>query len=487
MYKFRNMESKSVKKYLVLIAAINALPFGEILAAGNDQKKSPNVVFVFADQLREQALGYTGDPNVITPNIDRLAGESVNIRNAISCVPVSCPYRASMLTGQYALSNGVFLNDVQLNPEINSIAKIYKKAGYNTAYIGKWHINGNGRTKYIKEEFRQGFEYFKALECTHAYLRSKYFDNNDTIPKFWKGYDAIDQTKDAINYMKEHSKDDKPFILYLSWGGPHNPYEQVTPHYKKMYADKEIILRKNVPANKREQSIKDLRGYYAQITALDDCIGMLQKAIKDIGIEENTIFVFTSDHGDMLGSQGMRWKQRPYDESIRVPFLIKYPALLADKNRETDMIINTPDILPTLLGLSNIDIPESIEGDDLSDIITGEKDDYTDAALIECITPFADFRKGIGCEYRGLRTKRYTYVRDLNGPWLMFDNLKDPYQQNNIIDSPEYASIRKELDDKLMKKLNALGDEFRPGMEYIKKWGYEVNKYGTVDWKAADK
>lgn len=482
------MENNLIRNYVIAFAAISALPSMEALAINDKvQDKKPNVVFVFADQLREQALGYTGDPNVMTPNLDRLAGESVNIRNAISCVPVSCPYRASMLTGQYALSNGVFLNDVQLNPEINSVAKIYKKAGYNTAYIGKWHINGNGRTKYIKEEFRQGFEYFKALECTHAYLRSKYFDNNDTIPKFWKGYDAIDQTKDAINYMKEHSKDDKPFILYLSWGGPHNPYEQVTPHYKKMYADKEIILRENVPANKREQSIKDLRGYYAQITALDDCIGMLQKAIKDIGIEENTIFVFTSDHGDMLGSQGMRWKQRPYDESIRVPFLIKYPALLADKNRETDMIINTPDILPTLLGLSDIDIPESIEGDDLSDIITGEKEDYTDAALIECITPFADFRKGIGREYRGLRTKRYTYVRDLNGPWLMFDNLKDPYQQNNIIDSPEYASIRKELDDKLMKKLNALGDEFRPGMEYIKKWGYEVDKNGTVDWKAADK
>lgn len=270
-------------------------------------------------------------------------------------------------------------------------------------------------------------------------------------------------------------------------GGPHNPYEQVPDNYRKMYADKEIILRQNVPANKREQFIKDLRGYYAQITALDDCIGMLQKAIKDMGIEENTIFVFTSDHGDMLGSQGMRWKQRPYDESIRVPFLIKYPALLADKNRETDMIINTPDILPTLLGLSDIEIPESIEGDDLSDIITGEKEDYTDAALIECITPFADFRKGIGREYRGLRTKRYTYVRDLNGPWLMFDNLKDPYQQKNIIDSPEYASIRKELEDKLMKKLKALGDEFRPGMEYINKWGYEVDKNGTVDWKAANK
>lgn len=476
--KFLNLTAN-----LLGITLVNVAQTGAVTVDTSEKKHSaPNIVFVFADQLRQQALGYTGDPNVITPNIDRLAGESVNMLNAISCVPVSCPYRASMLTGQYALSNGIFLNDLQLNPEINSVAKIYKKAGYNTAYIGKWHLNGNGRSKYIKEEFRQGFDYFKALECTHSYLKSKYFDNNDTIPKFWKGYDAIDQTQDAINYMKEHSKHDKPFVLYLSWGGPHSPYEQITPHYKKMYADKEIILRENVPADKREAAIKDLRGYYAQITALDDCIGMLQKAIKDIGIEENTIFVFTSDHGDMLYSQNMRWKQRPYDESIRVPFLIKYPALLGEKNRKTDMIINTPDMLPTLLGLSGIDIPDSIEGDDLSDIITGDKEDYTDAALIECISPFADFRKGIGREYRGLRTKRYTYVRDLNGPWLMFDNLNDPYQQINIINSPEYADIRKELDDKLMKKLKLLGDEFLPGTEYIRKWGYKVDKTGTVPY-----
>ena len=144
------MGNNLIRNYVMALASISVLPYVETFAAKGEAltDKKPNLVFVFADQLREQALGYTGDPNVMTPNIDRLAGESVNIRNAISCVPVSCPYRASMLTGQYALSTGVFLNDVQLNPEINSVAKIYKKEGYNTAYIGKWHINGNGRTKY---------------------------------------------------------------------------------------------------------------------------------------------------------------------------------------------------------------------------------------------------------------------------------------------------------------------------------------------------
>ena len=465
---------------------VNSIPAISLAATDKKKVKKANLVYVFADQLRAQALGYAGDLNAITPNIDLLASESVNIRNAISCVPVSCPYRASMLTGQYALSNGVFLNDVQLDPEINSVAKIYKKAGYNTAYIGKWHLNGNGRSKFIKKELRQGFDYFKALECTHSYLNSKYYDNNDTVPKYWEGYDAIAQTKDAISYMEKHSKEEIPFVLFLSWGGPHNPYDEITPEYRNIYAEKNIILRDNVPEENKNAAIIDLKGYYAHISALDDCIGMLQKAIKRIGIEDNTIFVFTSDHGDMLYSHGVNRKQHPYDESIKVPFLIKYPAVIGDNIRETDMIINTPDLLPTLLGLSGIDIPKSIEGQDLSDIIIGKKDDFTDAALIECITPFGEYNKYNGREYRGIRTKRYTYVRDLSGPWLLFDNLKDPYQMNNLVNNIKYITIKKELDEKLLKKLKSLNDKFLPGRIYIKERGYVVDKTGTVDWVSAD-
>jgi len=454
-----------------------------ILAANPQKQQKPNLIYVFADQLRSQALSINGDPNVKDPNIKAFANEAINIHNTFSCVPVSAPYRASMMTGQYALTNGVFVNDVQLNPKANTIGKIYKKAGYETGYIGKWHINGHGRSSYIKPEWRQGFDYFKVLECTHNYMHSAYYDNNDTNKKYWKGYDAIAETKDAISYIKSKANKSKPFVLFLSWGSPHNPYDQQPQKYKDIYKNIKLKLRKNVPIEKRDQAIKWLKGYYAHISALDDCIGMLRNAVKDLGIDENTIFVFTSDHGDQLMSHALKAKQKPYDESICVPFLIRYPNKLGEKGKRSEMILSTPDILPTLLGLSDIKVPKTIEGKDLSKILMGKKKDDTKAALIECIQPFGEWRKSTGGkEYRGLRTRRYTYVKSLNGPWLLYDNIKDPYQLNNLVNKTEYDSIQKQLDKELMKLLKKQGDEFKPGLYYINKWGYKIDKNGTVPY-----
>lgn len=451
--------------------------------ASTDYPAKPNVIYVFADQLRAQALGYAGDPNVISPNIDRLARESVNFKYAVSCMPVSTPYRACFMTGQYAITNGMFLNDIQLNPDATTIGKVYKQQGYNTGYIGKWHINGNGRSNYIEEEHRQGFEYFKALECSHDYNNSAYYFNNDKEKRYWQGYDAIAQTKDAIEYMNKYSNSDKPFLLVLSWGSPHGPYMTAPKKYKDMYKDKDIILRKNVGRESVDYATKTLKGYYAHISALDECVGMLQTAVKSLGIEDNTIFVFTSDHGDMIGSHGATAKQKPWDESIMVPFLLKYPEKLGTEGKETDVILNTPDILPTLLGLSNIKIPDVVEGTDLSPIILGVKKDDTSAALIECVTPFGQYsrRKG-GKEFRGIRTRQYTYVKDLNGPWLLYDNVADPYQMKNLIDNKDYSEIQRKLDKKLMEILKRHNDKFLPGETYIKDWGYQVNKDGTVPY-----
>lgn len=445
--------------------------------------RKPNVVFVFADQLRAQALGYAGDPNVLTPHLDELAKESVNFKYAVSCMPVSTPYRACMLTGQYALTNGMFMNDIQLDPDAVSAGKIYKKNGYETAYVGKWHINGNGRSNYIEKEYRQGFDYFKALECTHNYNRSPYYDNDDRQKKYWNGYDVEEQTKDAISYMREHAGKERPFVLFLSWGTPHNPYFTAPEKYRKIYENKELVLRDNVSQSDRENAIKVLKGYYAHVTALDVCIGMLQDAISDLGIEDNTIFVFTSDHGDMLESHGLMAKQKPWDESIMVPFLLKYPSKLGSQGKTTDVILNTPDILPTLLGLSDIEIPSTVEGNDLSPILLGNKNDDTQAALIECITPYGEYcRRFGGREYRGIRTRQYTYVEDLNGPWLLYDNVSDPYQMNNLVNTPQYSKLQKDLKSILVDILKERGDEFREGEYYIKKWGYKVDKDGTVPY-----
>ncbi|MDY0091036.1 MAG: sulfatase [Flavobacteriaceae bacterium] len=445
------------------------------------RKKRPNIVFVLADQWRAQAVGYAGNDDVITPNLDKLYGESISFRYAVSCMPVSTPYRASLMTGQYAQTNGLFLNDLQLNPKANSIGKHYKSAGYNTAYIGKWHLNGNGRSNYIAPENRQGFDYFKALECTHEYNNSWYYDNDDTEKKMWNGYDVFEQTKDACHYIEENKE--SPFFMILSWGPPHNPYETAPQKYHDMYKDKSIKLRPNVPKRFKNAAEKDLKGYYAHITAMDDCIGELQKTIANNGIEDNTIFIFTSDHGDMLYSQGQMRKQRPYDESILVPFLLKYPDTFGKKGRVADTLLNVVDIMPTLLSMSGLTIPKSVEGKNLYPILKGSKKDDIEGTLIECITPFGGFtRNGGGREYRGVRTKRYTYVKDLNGPWLLFDNVNDPFQMKNLVSDASQKDVLTSLDELLTSLLLKKGDEFLPGDEYIRRWGYAVNKSGNIDY-----
>jgi len=448
---------------------------------GNARKARPNLVFVFADQWRAQAMGYAGNKDVKTPNLDKLAAESINFSNAVSCCPVCSPYRASLITGRYPLTHGVFLNDLLLNDEAVSLAQAYTRAGYDTGYIGKWHLNGNKRGSFIPREQRQGFEFWKVLGCTHDYNNSFYYADEDVKLK-WEGYDSIAQTQEAKRYIREHSRG-KPFILVLSWGPPHAPYHTAPQNYRDMFEPGKLSLRGNVPKEQHAQARETLAGYYAHIAVLDDCIAELMATLKETGIEKDTIFVFTSDHGDMLHSHGQMNKQRPWDESIRVPFLLRYPAAVGSKGRTIDMPINAPDIMPTLLGLSGIEIPDTVEGKDFSDVVRGKARPKDNAALISCPSPFGQWtRKNGGREYRGVRTKRYTYVRDLNGPWLLYDNEKDPCQLDNLCNKPKHAKLQKKLEGLLSQKLKETNDEFLPGQDYIKKWGCKVNPSGTVGY-----
>jgi arylsulfatase A-like enzyme len=447
-------------------------------AAPTEKAKKPNVVFVLADQWRAQACGYAGDPNLQgkTPNLDRLAAESVNFSHAVSCCPVCTPYRASLITGQYPLTHGLFLNDLCLSTRATSIAQAYAQAGYNTGYIGKWHLDGHGRSAYIPPERRQGFDYWKVLECTHDYNKSPYYAGNDATQRMWEGYDVIAQTKDAQTYIAGQAKSEKPFLLILAWGPPHNPYETAPEQYKKLFDAEKLALRPNVTGDPR----KALAGYYAHIAAMDACLGELLRTLDDAGQRDNTIFVFTSDHGDMLGSHGQSRKQKPWDEAVRVPLLVRYPVAQA-KGRRLDLPVNTPDLMPTLLGLSGVAIPASVQGEDFSALIRGGPAPEDNPVLIECPTPFGEWlREKGGREYRGVRTKRYTYVRDLRGPWLLYDNETDPYQLANLVDKPEHADLQAKLEAELKKLLKKTGDDFLPGSAYIKKWGYAVDRSGTV-------
>ncbi|MBD0724737.1 sulfatase [Flavobacterium sp. L1I52] len=448
--------------------------------------KAPNVLIIVTDELRAQATSYAGDENIKTPNLDRLASMSVNFKNAVSGMPVCTPFRGSLMTGQRPITNGMFMNDVQLDTTAVTMGNIYAKAGYDTGYIGKWHMDGHGRTKFIPPgSRRQGFQFWQANECTHNYNRSVYYDNNDPTPRTWGDYDTFAQTDAAIAYMDSKKNGVNPFLLVLAWGTPHSPYNTAPEKYKKMFNPNDIKLRPNVPKGKEEAAKEELAGYYAHIAALDEMMGKLLDNLKASNQLDNTIIVFTSDHGNMSGSHRQSYKQQPYAESVKVPMLFYVPKGFGIKAGDRSAMLNSEDILPTLLGLCNISIPKSVEGINYTAYMQGKGNlKVGEETIITCVQPFGQWnRKKGGKEYRGLVTERYTYVKDLNGPWLFFDNEKDPYQLKNLVNNPNYKMIQDDLEKRLLKRLQDNKDEFLPGMEYVKKWGYTLDDSGTVPFK----
>lgn len=442
--------------------------------------RKPNVIFIFSDQHRANACGYTGNNEVHTPHLDSFAKESIDFSQAISGMPVCCPYRATLMTGQYPHHHGVFLNDVPMSTDISSLAEVYRDHGYDTAYIGKWHIDGYNREGYIPPERRRGFEYWKALECTHNYNHSPYYEGNNPEKKYWEGYDAIAQCDDVIHYLQTRAQD-KPLFLMLSWGPPHMPYDTAPERYRRLYSLDKITRPPNVPLE-ASQFFRCLPGYYAHITALDDCFGRIKKVIDELGMTEDTILVYTSDHGDMIGSQGIYEKQSPWDESNHVPFLLRFPALYGDVPQRIDTPIGAVDIMPTLLDLCGLPCPETVDGSSFKKMMDGE-DPGDNAILLQCLVPNGTWHKNTGGrEYRGIRTRKYTYVEDLQGPWLLFDNAKDPYQINNFVTAiqrgrdpgGEKADLLKHLKSQLYKKLEETGDAFIPSYECLEKWQYDA-------------
>ena len=335
---------------------------------------------------------------------------------------------------------------------------------------------------FIPPDRRQGFDYWKALECTHDYSNSFYYaDGPDKLK--WPGYDAVAQTRDACQFIRQHAASPKPFLLFLAWGPPHDPYFTAPEQYRLLHDPANLKLRPNVPAALESDVRKILAGYYAHGTALDSCLGDVLLALRDTNLEDDTILVFTSDHGDMLGSQGLFKKQKPFDESIRVPLLIRWPKGLGSKPRSVKAPFNSEDLMPTLLGLCGVTVPASVQGLNYSGYLHGGPNPGDSASLLLCVAPFGEWERRVGGkEYRGIRTTRYTYVRDLDGPWLLFDNQTDPYQTNNLVNLPPHASLQTELDTLLKRKLRAGGDDFRPGAEYIAQWAYTVNTNGTVPY-----
>jgi len=428
------------RRQFLLSAAAMAVP-----------ERPPNILFIMPDQWRGMDLGCAGNDQVRTPNLDRLARGGVQFKAVANC-PVCTPARSILLTGKYAHTTHTGVNDVPLPESEDTIAKILAARGYYTGFVGKWHLQGGKREPgFVPPGPRRfGFEYWAANICSHDYFNQHYFRDSPQ-PSAMPGYDAIGWTNLAMEFLERAQARRKPYCLYLQYPSPHNPYLP-PPGFENMYDPAKIKLRKNWKAGaKRLGTAKDIAGYYAAIACLDREIGrLLAKA------DDNTIVLVTSDHGDMLGSHGLFLKRKPWEESVRVPGIIRWP-LGIKAAKTTEAAISHVDMVPTLLGLCGIKPPAGMHGFDYSDFLRGKSEHTRSYAHLMMYTSTETGEFG---PWRGVRSKEHKYAEFHDKPWLLYDLEKDPYEMNNLVDDPQYHNLSRMLHNTVRQEMERTRDKW---------------------------
>ena len=476
------------------LAVSGCLSTSERQSAPAKNTKRPNLIYVFADQLGYKHCGYAGAKKAHTPNIDKLASQGVNFHNAVSNMPVCAAYRASLFTGKYPTTTGMVINELRMNTNHECFGHVLTRAGYQTGYIGKWHLYANqlGNHNDPKNSYippgpdRLGFDgYWAAFNFHHIYYNAYYHtDSPKKIPYPDNAYEPDAQTELAINYLRSTTKSDKPFAMFLSYGTPHDPWSDnnVPKKYRDIFKDVEFSNPPNYKDQNDKyadgwgrlspQNRKDLplwrRNYYTMTANLDWNIGRLLDAVEKAGLDENTIIVFTSDHGEMFGAQGRRAKNIFYEEASRIPFLIRWPKNIPAGTR-SDACLATGDILPTILSLMALPIPKDVEGMDLAHCALGKKGPEPKAAFLMNTGACAAWQNGH--EWRALRDKRYTYAKyRIDKSELLFDNVSDPYQMANLALQSGHKSTLARFRKILADKMKSLNDNFEQCTWYKDNW-----------------
>ncbi|MBN1818143.1 MAG: sulfatase [Sedimentisphaerales bacterium] len=475
------------------------------LYAGSSQKQ-PNLLIVLADQLGLNHCGYADYWNgshytgsAITPNLNRFASQGINFFNAVSNTPVCSAFRASLMTGKYTTSHGMVINELRLNPNQDCLGHCLTRAGYNTAYIGKWHLYANVLGDHTNPEnsfvprgiHRLGFDGFWAAYNFHHDYYNTYYHTESKDKIFWGPgvYEPDGQTDLAISWLKGRAeKSSNPFAMVLSWGTPHDPWNDgnVPTEYRAMFSGKAFPNSVNykpdndpyadgwatLSASERAGLESWRRNYYAMTTNLDWNFGRLMQFLENSGLTENTIVVFSSDHGEMFGAQGRRAKNIFYEEAARIPFLIRWSGHIP-AGSVCDACLSTIDFTPTFLGLLGLSVPSRMDGINLSHWAMGKTGPEPDAAFMQGTGATANW--STGHEWRAVRNKKYTYAkyriaRTGADQELLFDHSADPYQLTNLISDPAHQTVLQELRNKLAEKMKSFSDTFEASTFYRDRW-----------------
>jgi N-acetylglucosamine-6-sulfatase len=461
--------------------------------------RPPNIVFIVVDDMRWDDFAAGGHPFIETPNMDRLAREGVRFLNAFATTPLCSPSRASLLTGQDARTHGIIDNTARPSHDLPVFPIDLQRAGYTTGFFGKWHM-GNDASP------RPGFNRWVALpgqgEAVDPHV------NIDGQPQQLKGYVTDLLTDHVDEFIRNASKAGKPFLAYLAHKAIHPNITQrddgslVTvsdqpggfvaadrhrgrykglamprrPNAFKAPVDKPALMRKigALPPLGRETATTDdeIRGRLEMLLAVDDSLGRIMTALEKASALDNTVIVFTSDHGYFYGEHGLNEERRlAYEETIRIPLVIRYPRLAAAGSTPAQMVL-TIDLAPTLLEAAGLQPGPDIQGRSLVPVLKQEAREWRSSFLVEYFSDTV-FPRIRNMGYVAARTARHKYIqyRELRGMDELYDLESDPFEETNLIDRPEAREVLTRMQSELRGLLEqtrftaALSDRPRRGSE----------------------
>ncbi len=425
----------------------------------------PNIIFYFSDQQRADTAGCYGQRLPVTPNLDRLAEEGTLFENAFSCQPVCGPMRACLQSGVYATQVGCYKNNIALPTDCKTIAHYLNEAGYDTAYIGKWHLASDSRhnlkTKPVPEERRGGYKYWRAadvLEFTSHGYNGYIYDNDNNRLEF-KGYRADRINDYAVEYIKNENHD-KPFFMFISQLEPHHQNDRL--RFEAPKGAKKNFTDYDVPGD-LAGTLGDWRiqmpSYLACCNRVDLNFGRLIQALKDKGLYDNTIIIYTSDHGCHFRTRNAEYKRSCHEASIKIPLVISGGAF-SGGGRIKDLV-SLIDLPATVLDLAGISVPDNFAGKSLTDK-KGHKSVFMQ---------ISESQTG-----RAVRTEKWKYsvsVPNANSAFaqkykedFLYDLENDPFEKNNLIENTKYKDIKNELRSLLTEHMKQANE---PDFEIIER------------------
>jgi len=424
----------------------------------------PNVVVFFTDQQRWDTTGVHGNPLGLTPNFDRMAQRGTHVFNSFTCQPVCAPARASLQTGLYATRTSVYRNGIALPSGMKTLAHHFRDAGYHTAYIGKWHLATGDP---VPEHERGGYDYWlgaNLLEFTSEPYNTVLYDNACKPVKL-PGYRVDALTDAAIRHIDAHK--DHPFFMFLSYIEPHHQNhldDFVAPDgYRERYTERWTPPDLAALGGSTHQH---LGGYYGMVKRLDEALGRVLDALKSLELLENTIVLFTSDHGCHFKTRNAEYKRSCHESAVRVPTAFQGPGF--DGGGQIRELVSLVDLPPTLLDAAGLPVPRDMDGQSIMPLLKGTNEEWPDEVFIQ----ISESQVG-----RAIRTQRWKYsvVAPDGDGWedsaanhyreeYLYDLEADPYELTNLAGLDCYQELTAELRGRLIRRMHEAGEN-EPSIE----------------------